>query len=382
MLSGLVKRGLTIAQAPPNDRPHTPDDVTAKAVMLLTIAVFVFAMSLVGYVYQEVIATLAIIEEPSATAYIITDSDSCDPDSPLLSTSEKAGEATEPEVHLVRNRLITSSFRATLHHLRSRDGWTGPFRGAVIRLVYCFALVVAVTIITALIPALPSTAATIIAVVLCSRLDLAWNNIVISERSPKYWFRRLPSLNAWFKVIPAAALYALADQLVVVLPAQLARMIGLRNVIDRLANGPADPAERRALMHAACHGGIAVLLVGVAVMVLVLFPAGVTLTRVQASLLPDTEESIVPFDRTFRGKVVPEIVGGSGVVGILDAWRTFGWSSRIRLLRVYAKVAAIQIALFTLFVIAMFTEIVHFFPEFHVAFKLWVNGMHETNPAA
>ncbi|KAI9867607.1 MAG: hypothetical protein M1813_008406 [Trichoglossum hirsutum] len=380
MLPGLVKRGLvTIAQVPPKDDTHTTREMIAKAVILGTAVMFVFASSLICYVYREVIATLAIVEDPSATAYIIVDSTSDDPNSPLLSTSEKAGsdpKATEPEVHLVRNRPITSSFRATLRHLRSRDGRSGPFRGVAMRLVYC----IAVAVVAGLMSWLPTPAATIIAVVLCARLDLAWNNIVISEGSPKYWFRRIPGFKPWFKVIPAATLYAFADQLTVILPVQLARMNGLKDLIDNMGHPPADDAERRAIMHAVCRNGLAVLLVGVAVAILVLIPAGVTLTRVQASLLPDNEETIVPFDRTFGGKVVPEVVGGSGVVGVLDAWRSFGWSSRIRLLKVYAKVAAIQITLFTLFVVVISAEVLYFFPELPDTFRNWADASANPNP--
>jgi len=90
---------------------------------------------------------------------------------------------------------------------------------------------------------------------------------------------------------------------------------------------------------------------------LLVLPANVALTRVQASLLNDSEETIVPFDRSFGGKVVPEIVGGSGVVSIVDAWRTFDWSSRLRLLKAYGKVLVLQSLMSTLFGLTIFIEL-------------------------
>ena len=84
------------------------------------------------------------------------------------------------------------------------------------------------------------------------------------------------------------------------------------------------------------------VLLSVLAAVLVIFPITVSLKRVQASLLPEEDEAIVPFDRTFGGKVVPEMDGGSGKVSMRDAWKTFDWNSRIRLAKVYAKVFAIQ----------------------------------------
>ncbi|KAI9762897.1 MAG: hypothetical protein M1840_001130 [Geoglossum simile] len=367
MLDGMIKRGLVhISQTPTeiyltqalhgNDSSPSMKEWAAKALLVGTVVVFVISWSLVSYVYGQVIATLAAVEDPSATAYII-DAGSDNPKEPLL---EKTGvdHRAEPELHLVRNRPITSSFRTTLHYLRAQDGWTGPFRGAAVHFVYC----VVVAFVIGLLSWLPSPF-TIIAVLLCARLDLAWNNIVISKDSPKCWYRRMPTLKSWLKVLPATAVYAVADKLAIALPAQLARMNGLQRLTDNIGKIPADGEQIRAVMHTICRSGFAVFLVSVAINVLILIPARVTLTRVQASLLPEDEEVIVPFDRSFGGKVVPESLGGHGVVGILDAWKSFGYSSRIRLLKVYVKVWAIQIALFTLFGIALLAEVAYFVPE-------------------
>jgi hypothetical protein len=102
--------------------------------------------------------------------------------------------------------------------------------------------------------------------------------------------------------------------------------------------------------------------IGIAVLSLVLgffvvIPANVALTRVQASLLNDTEETIVPFDRSFGGKVVPEIVGGSGVIGMLEAWKSFDWDSRIRLIKAYCKVFAMQMAVTLMFTVLLVSQL-------------------------
>lgn len=92
-------------------------------------------------------------------------------------------------------------------------------------------------------------------------------------------------------------------------------------------------------------------LIGIGIFVLVVIPADVTLKRVQASMLPEENESIVPFDRTFAGKVKPEILGGSGAVSMLDAWKSFDRSARIRLMKLYLKVFLVSI--FTTIMFAM-----------------------------
>lgn len=78
-------------------------------------------------------------------------------------------------------------------------------------------------------------------------------------------------------------------------------------------------------------------------------PAIVTQVRIESSLVPEDQDTIVPFDRSFGGKVVSQMLGGSGKIGFLDAWRSFNWEARRRLLKLYIKIAAIM--LFALFVV-------------------------------
>ena len=94
---------------------------------------------------------------------------------------------------------------------------------------------------------------------------------------------------------------------------------------------------------------MAVCVVGILTAVFIFIPASVSLKRVQASMLAEEEETIVPFDRTFGGKVQAEITGGSGKLGMLDAWKTFDWAARIRLMKVYGKTLAMQTVVTVMF---------------------------------
>jgi hypothetical protein len=109
--------------------------------------------------------------------------------------------------------------------------------------------------------------------------------------------------------------------------------------------------------HLAVWKGLSIIVVAIILGFLIVIPALASFTRVQASLLSDDQESIVPFDRTFGGKVVPEILGGSGVVGLLDAWKTFDWNARVRLVKAYVKFIAMQMALTFLFLGIAVSEI-------------------------
>ena len=74
-------------------------------------------------------------------------------------------------------------------------------------------------------------------------------------------------------------------------------------------------------------------------------------------MLPEEEDSIVPFDRTFAGKVKPQILGGSGAVSMLDAWKSFDRSARIRLMKLYFKVFIVSIFTTIMFVMVVIGEL-------------------------
>jgi hypothetical protein len=99
-----------------------------------------------------------------------------------------------------------------------------------------------------------------------------------------------------------------------------------------------------------------VLITSLAVAILIEQPATMVFTRIAASMLPEEDETIVPFDRTFGGKVTPEILVG-GRVGILDAWNSFDWSSRIRYLKVIGKSLLINTAVGTVFGLILLGEV-------------------------
>ena len=135
---------------------------------------------------------------------------------------------------------------------------------------------------------------------------------------------------------------------------QLVAVFGLQPyAADPSLLGYLNDAERRTVwLHA-----LVVLATATLAGVLVLIPSHVALRRVQASLLPEEDEAVVSFDRTFNGKVVPAILGGSGRVGMAQAWRSFDWNARMRLATVYAKVAGMQGALFVLFTFVLAGEV-------------------------
>ncbi|KAG4411519.1 hypothetical protein IFR04_015342 [Cadophora malorum] len=341
----LVRRGLD-AHAEHGDKIKIP---TWGAVMLIsTFIAFLFAMFMIEYTFGRLVPTLVMIESPQDTISfepLPTE----DPDSTINKDPE---QPSKPQ-------LITSSIRRTVRHL---GGFSSRFRGLSIFIVNTLAVqwIAGILSVLPIINLLPRGFANIVALILCAQLSLTWTHIVISQPSPKTWFRRLAPLKMWKKVAIPTAIFALAEQVAVYIPIYMTILAGL---VDKDAQQIVDmkPSEKTAMSFKA----IAILLFGVVLTFLVVIPANVTLTRVQASLLVDTEETIVPFDRSFGGKVVPEIVGGNGMIGMLDAWKTFDWAARIRLVKTYLKVIAMQIGVTFLFTMCIVSQL------FIIAGKDW-----------
>jgi len=196
-------------------------------------------------------------------------------------------------------------------------------------------------------------AAHFLAELVLARFEMTWVHIVISEPSTLPWYKRIPQGWKPFKnILPAAALKSAATQIVMILPAAYACNSKLSR-FHQTPDTPMSPSDARAIVIDA----FITMTMYLVLVVLIEIPATVTFVRVAASMLPEQDESIVPFDRTFNGKVTPEIVGGAGKFGILEAWRSFDRSSRIRLLKLLGKVVAIQIALMTLSALVVVGEL-------------------------
>lgn len=342
----LVRR--TVSDSP--DKPsHSGNGqqifpVIAVLIFWLTIAVF-FATSLsVGYVYGKVVTTLAAVEDPNPDVYVRIDDDHA-PLNPENTGDDNAGVPPP--------KPVTSSLKGTISRLTARGGRRAPFRGLNLYILTGVAVSLISSPISASFGIYGSAVARFIAEILLAHLRVAWIHIVISEPSTKSLRSRIPSWSKTLvKIAPAAAIRSLASQIVTF--STLAVVYGT----DVLAYGP-DPAARSP--YVTLSGGFGVMALFLVLYILVEMPAEVTFIRVAASMLPEDDETIVPFDRSFGGKVTPEIIGGQGKIGIVDAWKSFSWGSRVRFLTVVGKIFLLQVAVGMLFAVILFIEALIFF---------------------
>lgn len=253
----------------------------------------------------------------------------------------------DQEVLEVKPEPITCRIRKTIRHIHAHGGFKARWRGAAPALVYFAAYIIISQPLQALfavilrVGLLAQVVASIVTGVLLARLSLAWTHIVISEPSPKRWYRRIPGMKAWRTILVPAALNEVATQFAFLLPALCFLAMGLNNP-EKVRQGSPTSTGFKAL---------AIALVTLIAFVGLILPAKIAYVRIQASMLPEEDEAIVPFDRTFRGKVEPAIVGGTGRLGWMDAWRSIDHAAGRRIGTMMAKMLLIDIALNVSFVL-------------------------------
>jgi len=345
-VSHLVRRGV---EAHSSYRPARPDgnheDMPAWAIvgLSITVMVFCFGLFMIQYTYGHLIATLAMVETPTAVVFPTASSDDID------ASLEK--KDLQQELVIIKQEPLTSSLPRTLMRLCAKGGRLSRFRGFSIWVVYQF-FFINLTKLASRILSLPQGVGAVLAVVALARLGTAWTHVVITDPSSKYWFQRAPHAGIWRKVAIPSAIFAISEQLSIELPVYLFRAFDLHHTGAQEFFSEMDNQDRQLLVGKL----FAVIAVGLFTKIAIVVPASVCLTRIQASLLPEDQETIVPFDRSF-GRLIPKAAWGSSAIDMLDAWKSFDWNSRIRLLKLYAKVIAMQVSLAVFTTVAILVQL-------------------------
>lgn len=309
----------------------------APVVGLVDLIVFLPVFLLIGYTLGTVFPTLAIVEDPNPPAY-----------EPVALDE---GAADEGPAASVPGKPITSSLRATHRLLKGVAGWRSYFRGIACALVLNFAQAAFSDAFKKFIPLIPIGAC--LAQLALTQLSAAWTHIVISNPSDRRFYRRLPPFKKTFEAtcFPILALW-IANSITITIPTLIGGAIGIPLPGDgNDGNGPRLGAGDM-------WKPTVVGLVAIVLQLLTVVPANVLLVRIQASLLPPDEDTIVPFDRSFQGKLEPAIVGGKGFVSMRDALATFPKESWIRLYKLYAKILGVTIAFYGLMLAVIIPQMI------------------------
>jgi hypothetical protein len=270
-----------------------------------------------------------------------------------VALSEEAADGSSPLTPPPDAHSTTSSLRATNRLLYSVGGWRASFRG-----FFCaLAIGIATTFLAGVFSAIPwigSFVGTLLAALALVQLETAWVHIAISSPSQLPFYKRLPPFKKTFEAtcFPVLGLWA-AQSVLQFTPVAMAVAFNLP--IWKPTDDPTEvPRYDRSVAWKGPLIGLAVLVISL----LLVLPARVALVRVQASLLPPEEDPIVPFDRSFDGKVEPSVVGGKGYVTVRDALATFPRSSWIRLYVLIFKTFLVTLAVWAVFMAVIIPEVV------------------------
>ena len=186
-----------------------------------------------------------------------------------------------------------------------------------------------------------------------TQLGVAWTHIVMSSPSKRKFYQRLPPFKKAFEAtcFPILAVWA-ANTAAIVVPGLIGKALGIH------FPGKPEGDQPPQFDGSDAWKSIIVGLIAIFLQFLAVVPANVLLVRVQASLLPPDEDTIVPFDRSFQGKLEPAIVGGKGFVTMRDALATFPRSSWVRLYKVYGKILAVVFAVYALLFAVLVPEMI------------------------
>lgn len=314
-------------------RSTSSDIIGIIPIIIFILTAFAFLLPAIGvfYTLHSVFPTLAMVEDPNPPPEYTPVP--LDPQESQCSVASGEFQVVEAD-----GKPITSSIRTT-HRLLWRDGWRNYHRGLVCAFLAAWLTGILAAFMTVY-TFLPHFVGSFIATLLLTQLSTAWVHIVMTPPSTRPWYCRTLPFRYVFKAtaLPLLAHWA-SSAVAIEIPRLLAIVLGLP---DEMPDRYMDPLKGTYILaKSAPVVGLAILLYLFAVI-----PTQVILVRVQASLLPPTEDTIIPFDRLFKGKLDPAVLGGGSTTFLTmrDALTTFGREGWKRLVNMYIKIIAINVA--------------------------------------
>jgi hypothetical protein len=275
---GLFVRSGTVSPIVRRDETGNPDNSPLSGLALIFFVVILFFGFIILELIQypiNLILTLAVVESPPAV-YL-----------PLERDDAETTIGSPQTPHLTRQGderiFITSSIRGTIKHLKQQGGFFAPWRGIVPTLFFAVANSIVrgifVGILGVIFPVrLASILGGVASIVALSRFALVVTHIKISSPQPGVsWITRLAN-TTWAQAkgtIPALVVFAVASQVAI-------EFAILSN------NSEVSSATRYGIITS-----------DILAFILLVLPATILLTRVQASVLADDVSTVVPFDKTF-----------------------------------------------------------------------------------
>lgn len=261
------------------------------------------------------------------------------------SSLEAGHEADDLGGNSHNQALVTYSIRALNKKLYSIAGWPSLLRGLRPHMFLNFACLTLSTMLSC-IPMMPNFLAVALAPLFTVQLYTAWVHIAMSAPRPESLYCRLPRFKTCFQT---TALPTLVLWLAVAF-SQLAPML----VFSALHMQTEDPTGLDLIQIPVWSGSFQEILMLASVAlayflptILLVIPAHMVLTRVQASMLPPDDEPIVLLDnQVYRRNDDKQEERHRALRGMpmAEAWRSFSAPSWRRLIIMYVKMFLVTLA--------------------------------------
>ncbi|KAK0257207.1 hypothetical protein LTR91_001455 [Friedmanniomyces endolithicus] len=333
--------------------------------IVITAIIALALIASIRYSVGEVMSSLAMIESPSSTAIIEPKaSPYADDAPPAYADAEKESfipSEAEPdvEVTVIAHKPITSKVVTTMGHLQRIGGFRARWRGLGLSILY-HGLHGTISNLLAGFMGF-GLGGRFISYVLVSlglaRIHMVWTHSMIAYPSAKPFWRRIVPRKQCKAILLPSLVFAVAQQATIGLPLMVAFAMGLPEIKREhvMATAQHENCGQMALL---ALRFFAVPATAIFVVLAVLLPASMTLTRIEAALLPEDEQTIVPFDKEAIVGELDLTVRGSSKALFVQAWRSIDRSARLRVVKMYVKMVLAQ---FTIVVIGLHLAMAEFY---------------------
>ncbi|OJJ87695.1 uncharacterized protein ASPGLDRAFT_142242 [Aspergillus glaucus CBS 516.65] len=258
----------------------------------------------------------------------------------------------------IPSNAITKERSRVRRHLRDEGGRWSLFRGFDIFLAYMLLTILGLILVNPLFAqeSLPFPAYVLVRLCLglpLTNLHMACVHAAISKQNRKPFWQRIPGWHDWITIAPVASLdivlpasaHFVASQILAFLHQSFPSMIGAQ-----ACHGSDSPANSYGLMVLSATPYVLSFLASAVTRVIYI--------RVSASLLPDDDEPVIPYDRggsrINNGSVSPLI--------ILNACRTISLDNYLRYLRTVTDVAFYEMGWLVFLLCIVSVEVALFAP--------------------
>ncbi|KAJ7271500.1 hypothetical protein C8J57DRAFT_1319150 [Mycena rebaudengoi] len=313
--------------------------------VLITGVIVYLTLASIRYTLGDVVASLAMIESPSTTATVEQKLPAYADEEPLIPVEADV----DVEITIVNHKPITASLCATLRHLRRVGGFFARWRGLGLCILYSLMQALVARFLSSTLGALifgfnlfSYVVVSMATSLLLARVHMLWTHSMIAHPSTKSFLHRLvPRAQCAPLLLPTLVLAA-AQHATFLVPLGVAHLLDLFNMPEHAWH--ALQRDDPAVLTLMALRVLAVPVTAALIAFFVVLPASATLTRIEAVLLPADTPPIVAFDRAALVGTIDLTARGSSRALFAAAWRSFDGAARVRLLKLYAKMVGMQIA--------------------------------------